>query len=129
MMKYQWPKATWGPTGYFQLRVQHHSVYQRESWQELKQSKNSRQELWPRPWRNATCWLAPHGLLRLLFFFFLIAPRTTISGMTPPHNELGPPSHKSRKCTISLPTGQTSWDIFSIEAPCSKRTVSCGRLT
>jgi hypothetical protein len=43
---------------------------------ERSQDRNSkkagiwRQELVQRSWRGATCWLAAHNLLNLLFFFF-----------------------------------------------------------
>lgn len=40
----------------------------RKSGQELKQCRNPRQELMPRPYRNASYWLAPHGFLNLLSY-------------------------------------------------------------
>lgn len=62
------------------------------------QSRNSRQELKRRPWKNAAYWFTP----------------MTCSGVAPP-TRLGPPISviKSGKCPIDLLTGQSFGGIFS----------------
>lgn len=64
------PKATWGPKGFFffffSLNLEFSSTVPIKGSPEAKQS--SRQELQQRPWRNATCWLAPPAFF--FFFFF-----------------------------------------------------------
>ena len=72
-----------------------------------------RQELIQRPQKSATYWLAPHGLLNLLFF---IEPRITSPGVAPPTKSWAL-SHQSliKKMPCGLPTAQSYEGIFSIE--------------
>jgi hypothetical protein len=59
-----------------------------------------KQILMQRPWRGTTNWLAPHGLLSLLF----IDPRTTSPGMVSTITDWVLPYQSPRKCPTVLST-------------------------
>ena len=75
-----------------------------------------RQELTQRPWRGATYWLAPHGLLSLLSY----RTQDHLPGMAPPIVGVAFSHHWLRKCLT--PTFHE--DILSTETPSSLVTLA-----
>jgi hypothetical protein len=82
-----------------------------------------RQELMQRSCRGAGNWLAPPGLLSLLFF---IAPRTTSPGMVPHTIDWVLPHQRP----TGLPATRSYRGVSSIPSPSSLMTVlTCVNLT